>query len=693
MHHDRPGRRCAFGRGRRRHPTRPPPVAGTQTTSLGACAAIVRSAVDLPLPPDAHDEQPALVRCARRPGRWRCRSGSSARPSSSVSPSRRRRASRSSRSIRAGSAGSHGRRGRGPSAAAVIASRVRARGQRDAHAARRAIAGARARGRGRGRPDAAGQSRRVIGADDRAAVGRIGHPQADPQRAVGEQALAHHARRALGAEHEVHAERAAARRDVGEHRVQLGVLAEQRGELVDDDHEPRQVDARIEDVARPGAGELRLAPAHLGAQALDRPARARAVEVGDHAGDVRHVGERVERGAALEVGEEEAHLARRVRRAQREDPGDEQLGLARPGDTRDDRVRSVRDEIERRRVARLDVRSPRAARPRVARGGSASSGPSATGSDASSSAEQTRRRARPARRRGAPPARCRRPRRRSRGHRRRRRRMPCRRGDGRATTPHPGGRAPDGSARTITMSASAPARLSRRAERERSARRQRADAAALGPRVLAAQRADDPQLARRQAQAQLQDERPHAPPPPAPRCRRPRFPTDAGTTTGASSSRAARARSAAASGSSPPPVTRRALDVARTRRRRRRLAPGRVARSRRRVRRRRRHPDAAPSAAPLVVVALARSSRATRSRATARRGCRASAITASPAGAVEHRRAGDQRAERREPQREHRPGHEPQHDGAENGDDRGQRSARPGSSGGRHGGGSSSGSA
>ena len=104
---------------------------------------------------------------------------------------------------------------------------------------------------------AAGERRGLVGADDRAAVGGIRHAQADPQRAVGEQAVADHAGRALRAEDEMHAEGAAARRDVREDGVQLGMIAEQRRELVDDDHEPRQVDPRIEDVARAGAGDRR----------------------------------------------------------------------------------------------------------------------------------------------------------------------------------------------------------------------------------------------------------------------------------------------------------------------------------------------------------------------------------------------------------------------------------------------------
>ena len=125
-------------------------------------------------------------------------------------------------------------------------------------------------------------------------------------------------------------ERPSARGDVGEDGVQFGVIAEQRRELVDDDHQPRKLDARIEDVARAAARQLRLAPPHFGAQALDRAPGAGAVEVGDDARDVRQLGEGVEGGPAFEVGEQEAHFARRARRAQREHPGHEQLALPAP---------------------------------------------------------------------------------------------------------------------------------------------------------------------------------------------------------------------------------------------------------------------------------------------------------------------------------------------------------------------------
>ena len=86
-----------------------------------------------------------------------------------------------------------------------------------------------------------------------------------------------------GPEHQVHAEGTSSCRDVREDGVQLWMIAEQRGELVDDDHEPRKLHARIEDVARAAARQFGLAPSHLGAEALDRTAGARSVEIGDDA--------------------------------------------------------------------------------------------------------------------------------------------------------------------------------------------------------------------------------------------------------------------------------------------------------------------------------------------------------------------------------------------------------------------------
>ena len=260
----------------------------------------------------------------------------------------------SSSSTLVGSAGSQGRRGGGPSDREITLSTSSGLDRAIAHAMRRRVARA-SEEREAPALGAAREQRRLIGPDHRAAVDGVRHAQADPQRAVREQAVADHTGRALRAEDEVHAEGAAAGRDIREDGMQLGMVAQQRRELVDDDHESRQVDPRIEDVAGPRAGDGGLAQPDLGAQALDRASRAGAVQIRDDARDVRHARERVERRPALEVGEQEAHLAGGVRRAQREDPGDEQLALARAGDSRDDRVRAVRDEVDERRLTASDA--------------------------------------------------------------------------------------------------------------------------------------------------------------------------------------------------------------------------------------------------------------------------------------------------------------------------------------------------
>ena len=268
--------------------------------------------------------------------------------------------------MRAGSSGSHGRRGRGSSPDRANRLAVRGGRERDPHAPRRGVA----RGAHQGEASAgrsARERRSLVRADERAAVGRIGDAQTDPQRAVGEQALADDPGGALGSEHEMHAQCATARGDIGEHRVQLRVLAEERRELVDHDDQPRQLDAGVEDVAGARPSQFGLPPAHFGTQALDGSPCPRAIQVGDDAGDVGHIGEDVERGAALEVGEEEAHVARRMRGAQRHDPGHEQFGLARAGDAGDHGVRTVRNEIDHQRLTPLDPDDRRQAPPRGGR--------------------------------------------------------------------------------------------------------------------------------------------------------------------------------------------------------------------------------------------------------------------------------------------------------------------------------------
>lgn len=141
------------------------------------------------------------------------------------------------------------------------------------------------------------------------------------------------------------AERPPPRRDIREDAVQPIVLGEKRRELVHDDHEPGQIDPRVGDVPRTAKRELVLASAQLGPQARDRPLGGPAIQVGDHARDVREVRERVERHPALEIGEEEGDLSCRIGGAQRRYPRRQQLGLAAARDARDDGVRSIADEV------------------------------------------------------------------------------------------------------------------------------------------------------------------------------------------------------------------------------------------------------------------------------------------------------------------------------------------------------------
>jgi hypothetical protein len=78
-----------------------------------------------------------------------------------------------------------------------------------------------------------GERRGGVGADHRHAVGAIVDPQRETQPAVGQHAVADHPGRPLRAQHEVHAERPAARGDVGEEGVELRIAAHHRRELVD----------------------------------------------------------------------------------------------------------------------------------------------------------------------------------------------------------------------------------------------------------------------------------------------------------------------------------------------------------------------------------------------------------------------------------------------------------------------------
>ena len=173
----------------------------------------------------------------------------------------------------------------------------------------------------------------------------------------------------LGGEDQVDAERTAALGDVDQAGDEVGQLAHQGGELVDDEQQPGQRPAgrRRRASACPGsprcpwrrpAASSVLAAAQLGAERHQRPLDQVGVEVGDHADGVRQVRALLERAAALVVDQDEGHLVRPVGDGERGDEGLQQLGLAGAGGAGDQRVRAVADQVEgeRRRRSRCRAR-------------------------------------------------------------------------------------------------------------------------------------------------------------------------------------------------------------------------------------------------------------------------------------------------------------------------------------------------
>ena len=76
--------------------------------------------------------------------------------------------------------------------------------------------------------------------DDVLGVGPVRHPRRDPQGDVGPDVRRHRARRALGGQHEVHAERAAHDGGTDQSRDELRQFLAEHPELVDHDDQPRQ---------------------------------------------------------------------------------------------------------------------------------------------------------------------------------------------------------------------------------------------------------------------------------------------------------------------------------------------------------------------------------------------------------------------------------------------------------------------
>ena len=136
-----------------------------------------------------------------------------------------------------------------------------------------------------------------------------------------------------------------ARREIREQGVQVGVVGEHRGELVDDDHEPRHPRDCV-DVASAGVSERTLTEPQLGAQALERAQRPVLVEVGHDTNGVRQRLECRERRSALEVDEQERDAIGWMPRRHREHPRDEQLALAAARRAAHDGVRAVLDQVD-----------------------------------------------------------------------------------------------------------------------------------------------------------------------------------------------------------------------------------------------------------------------------------------------------------------------------------------------------------
>lgn len=126
----------------------------------------------------------------------------------------------------------------------------------------------------------------------------------------------------------MHAQSASSGRHIDEHRPEIGVLGQQRRELVHDDDQPRNPD--LTHIPGPCGRQERLTPTELRCEARDAAPCAFLIEVRDHRRDLSQRPQRLEGRATLEVSQEEGDPVGAVVRSDRGDPADEQLALARP---------------------------------------------------------------------------------------------------------------------------------------------------------------------------------------------------------------------------------------------------------------------------------------------------------------------------------------------------------------------------
>ena len=178
------------------------------------------------------------------------------------------------------------------------------------------------------------------------------------------------------------AERPAALRDAHQAVDEVGQLVGKSRELVDDDHQPRQVlipgvgaawrlpDVR-RDVGDAGVPQHPFASPQLGVQGTQCTRGQVTVEVGDQAHRVRQQCALPEGRTALVVDQDEDELVRSVHGGERGDEGLEELGLPGSGGAGDQDVRAVSRQVDDDRVttgAHSD-RHPGASPPACPRGG------------------------------------------------------------------------------------------------------------------------------------------------------------------------------------------------------------------------------------------------------------------------------------------------------------------------------------
>jgi hypothetical protein len=144
------------------------------------------------------------------------------------------------------------------------------------------------------------------------------HAQGDAQVGVGADGVVDAPLRALGGEDEVHPERTSPAGDVDQGVDEAGKLGDERGQLVDDDHQPgeglgRAADGALvrDEIGGRGGAQGALPVADLGFEAAEHAGGQVLVEVGDHADDVGQHRARVEGAATLEVDEEQRARLRR----------------------------------------------------------------------------------------------------------------------------------------------------------------------------------------------------------------------------------------------------------------------------------------------------------------------------------------------------------------------------------------------